>query len=208
MLELTSAPAIEPITLAELKSQLRIDHSDEDTHLGTLIAVSRLTIEARTGRALVTQTWKLSLDRFPPSNLWSSARAVIRLPKPPLQSVSDITYTALDGTPTVLSADVYQVHAPAGITPPTGWISLKQDQVWPSTADVQNAVQVTFVAGWETAGTSPDTADETPETLKLACKALASWFYEQRVPVNVGNIVNTLPLHVENLLSLYKVREF
>lgn len=206
MLELTVAPTVEPITLSELKAQLRIDHSDEDTHLETLIAAARLMIEAHTGRALVSQTWRLSLDRFPTSDLWSSDRSVIRLPKPPLQSVSEITYRAADGTSPTLSDTVYAVNIPAGVTPTTGWISLKQNQTWPSTADVQNAVQVTFVAGWDTSG-SPEIA-ETPQTLKLACKAQAAWLYEQRVPVNVGNSVNFLPWHVDSLLSLYRVREF
>lgn len=41
------------ITLAEVKTHLRIDFSDEDTYIGSLIPVGREMIENYTGRALV-----------------------------------------------------------------------------------------------------------------------------------------------------------
>src|SRR6185312_8936387 len=62
---LLTAPAVEPLTLDEAKSYLRIDTADEDATVTALIAAARLHVEALTRRALVTQTWRLTLDAWP-----------------------------------------------------------------------------------------------------------------------------------------------
>lgn len=48
---LIAAPAIEPITLAEAKLFLRIEHDDEDTAIAALIAAARQHVEMATRRA-------------------------------------------------------------------------------------------------------------------------------------------------------------
>ncbi len=54
-------PGEEPLTLADAKAWCRIDATDEDALLTALIAAARLHVEALTGRALITQTWRLVL---------------------------------------------------------------------------------------------------------------------------------------------------
>ncbi len=61
-LALLSGPASEPISLAEAKTFLRVDHDDEDDFLSSLITTSRLQVEAAMGLSLVTQQWTLYLD--------------------------------------------------------------------------------------------------------------------------------------------------
>ncbi|SHK68677.1 head-tail connector protein [Halomonas caseinilytica] len=51
-------PTEEPITLAEAKTQARIDHDHEDDFVASLIATARDVAEQRLGRALITQTWE------------------------------------------------------------------------------------------------------------------------------------------------------
>jgi uncharacterized phiE125 gp8 family phage protein len=48
-LRLTSAPAAEPLTVAEAKAHLRIDSANEDTLLASLILTSRLHLETALG---------------------------------------------------------------------------------------------------------------------------------------------------------------
>lgn len=58
---LIAGPGEEPVTLAEAKAWCRIDGSDEDDLLTSLIAAARLQVESMTGRALVSQQWRLTL---------------------------------------------------------------------------------------------------------------------------------------------------
>lgn len=57
---LIAAPGEEPVTLAEAKAWCRIDVPDEDALVSALIAAARLQVEGLTGRALVSQTWRLT----------------------------------------------------------------------------------------------------------------------------------------------------
>ena len=49
-------PAVEPVTLAEAKSYLRVQHDDDDDVIAALIAGARVHVEAQTRRALITQS--------------------------------------------------------------------------------------------------------------------------------------------------------
>lgn len=56
----TVAPAQEPVSLAEAKLHLRVDHGLEDALIGALIITAREEAEFRTGQRLVTQTWTVT----------------------------------------------------------------------------------------------------------------------------------------------------
>ena len=62
---LIAPPGEEPVTLAEAKSFCRIDGSDEDALVNALIAAARLQVESLTGRALITQSWRLTMACAP-----------------------------------------------------------------------------------------------------------------------------------------------
>ena len=55
---LIQAPVVEPVSLADAKLYLRVDTSDEDTLIGTLIAAARHCVEAATARQLIDQVWR------------------------------------------------------------------------------------------------------------------------------------------------------
>jgi uncharacterized phiE125 gp8 family phage protein len=82
-LKLIALPAEEPVNLDETRAHLRLE-SGEDDYLSDLIAAARRHCESFQGRAYVTQTWELYLDMFPPG--------CIKVPLPPLQSVTFIKY--------------------------------------------------------------------------------------------------------------------
>ena len=62
---LIAPPGEEPVTLAEAKAFCRIDGADEDALVDALIAAARLQIESLTGRALITQSWRLTMACAP-----------------------------------------------------------------------------------------------------------------------------------------------
>jgi Phage gp6-like head-tail connector protein len=71
---LLTGPAIEPISLEETKTFLRIEHNDEDELIAALIAGARSHIEAQTQTALITQDWRVVLDAWPQRGLWRQFR--------------------------------------------------------------------------------------------------------------------------------------
>ena len=62
---LIEGPAVEPVSLAEVKEHLRVDGPDEEPLIVALITTARLTIEHLAGLALVTQRWAVVLDAWP-----------------------------------------------------------------------------------------------------------------------------------------------
>lgn len=159
-LVLVTPAATEPITLSEAKDQLRLEISDDDTLVTSLIVSAREYAEHTTRRQFVTATWKLVLDKFPDE---------ISVPLPPLQSITSIQYTDTDGTQQTLASSEYTVDTasePARICPSFG-------NDWPSTRDEKNALEVTFVAGY-------GTASAVPQTIKDSLLVYLSWLYEDR----------------------------
>lgn len=99
---LLSAPATEPLSLAEAKAFLRVEHAEEDALIGSLIAAGREQVEMRTRLRLVTQTWRLHLGRWPPDG-----RVVV--PFGPLREVTAARLRDRDGGQTPLDADAFVI---------------------------------------------------------------------------------------------------
>lgn len=145
-LKLVTAPAEEPITLAEAKTHLRVDASDEDALITSLIVAARRAAEQRTGRALVTQTWEASCDEFPGSG------EGIPLQLAPVQSVTSVKYIDTAGVEQTIGAPNYTLNDRGSmghsVLPAHGY-------AWPSAREQQNAVTVRFVAGYGAAAAVP-----------------------------------------------------
>jgi uncharacterized phiE125 gp8 family phage protein len=166
--ELVSAPAVEPVTAAELKSQLRVDYTDQDTLIGALITVARETVEEWTNRALITQTWKAWYQGFDD---------YLIVPKPKVSSLTHIKYYSTAGVATTVAASVYEadlINEPALITTAYG-------QVWPTwTSRPTKPVEVQFVAGYGAA------AANVPGPIKQAIIMLAAHWFRHPEAVVVG----------------------
>lgn len=177
----------EPVTAEEAMAYLRVDNVDEKADIEALITVARGMVENFTGRALMTQTWKLTIDDWPGDT--------IELARSPLASVTSVKYYPASGAAqATLSAATY--HALTGPTP--GQIVLKDGETWPDLAVRPDAVEVIFVAG-------STTAEAVPAILRHAVLFAIAHLYENRTPVNIGNIVNELPFSLKHMLESYRV---
>lgn len=188
-LRIVTAPAAEPLTLAQAKEHLRFTSTDEDALILGLIIAARVRAETITRRALVTQTWEYSLDEFP------RCEGVIEMPRPILQSVTSITYIDEAGDSQTLSSSLYQADLksePGRIVPAYG-------QAWPATRDgYLNPVTIRFVAGYGLAAA-------VPQPIKQAMLLMIGhWFYNREDTV-IGTIVSELPSGVEELLFPYRI---
>lgn len=200
-LKLVTPPTAEPVTLEAFKDHQRISHSDEDARLTGLLQAARAYCENYLSMAFVTQTWRQTYDRFP--NYCDTTRNEMRIGRPPLVSVSSVTYTnSTGGTTTVASSD-YRVDAdarPGRITPAYG-------ATWPTGINQQSAaVNVTFIAGFSSS--TPEAVALTPAPIKQAILMMAGHLYENREAINVGNIVSEMPLGVAALLDSEQVGQY
>src|SRR5205085_7972655 len=132
-LSLVSPPANEPVSLDEAKEHLRVTSTDQDNLIRHLISAARIYCENKLGQPIVTQTWDLKLDGFPCD--------AIRVPRPPLQSVTSITYLDSGGSLQTLNPSTYLVldsttppaSGPAHTPPLIGRIESAYGLTWPST---------------------------------------------------------------------------
>lgn len=133
------------VDLASVKAQCRLapDQTDEDDYLvSVLIPAIVDRAEASTRRALRgPQTWELTLEEFP-------REGYIELPKPPLVSVSSISYVDTGGVTRTLTGAQYLTQAPAGPRCRRGRVGLPFATIWPITIRQLGAVTVRFVAGY------------------------------------------------------------
>jgi len=182
-----TAPSAEPILKAAAKTHMRITVTDHDDYIDALIIAARKTTEHLTGRALITQTIELRLDRFP---------TTIYLPRGPVQSVTSIKYYDTAGDEQTLDAAEYQTELysdPPRIEPEYGYS-------WPSTQDRMAAVTVKYIAGYGDAGT------DVPDDLIHALKLLVAHWFESSEPVISGSIPRDVEMTYNFLIKNYKVR--
>lgn len=187
-LSLTTAPAVEPLSLTEAKNHARVDIGDDDDLLTDEIQAAREWVETYTRRQLITATWTLHLSG------WSNT---IRLPRPPLQSVESIKYRDVDGVEQTLSTDVYEVHTDCL----PGEVRLAYGQTWPGVRDSHpDAIEIEFVAGYG------DASSSVPQPIRSAMRILLTDLYEHRESLVVGTVSSNLRT-VERLLWPYRYLE-
>ena len=188
-LVMTSGPAVEPVTLAEAKAHLRIDHANEDALINSLIITSRHHIEAALGLALITQSWTLLTDRWPKLQR-------LNLPLRPVQSISSVKIWNHDGTSTTLPLSAFYLDGQG----------LPARLAWQGAAPLSdperavNGIEIAFTAGFGSG------ADSVPQPVRHALLLLVAHWYEHREPVEIGSGVNAVPNMVSELLLPFRRR--
>ena len=188
-LKIQTAPSSEPVTTAEVKSQSRIDGTDEDTLLARLITVSRVDVEKLTGRALISQTWDVKYDNFP------SGGNPIYLPNPPLQSITSITYVDNAGATQTWASSNYTVDADSDI----GRVFPAFDKSYPTVRNQRNAVTIRFVSGY---GSS---TSDVPEPIRHAILLIVAELFERREDGVPATTINRALIASNNLLTPYTI---
>lgn len=202
MLTLTSESTIEPVSIAEMRTFLRMESTDstaEDILIGAYITVARQVAENITKRSLVIANRSLIIDNFPNST------AVIELPRPPLSTIStniSIVYVkdTTAGDTTTVGSTLFTVDPdsePGRVYPSYG-------NEWPddSVREQRNAVRINYITGYTT--TNP-----VPEIIKQFIKIKVSGMYEYREPIISSiSMENIKRDYVDGLLDNYRVITF
>ena len=163
---LLTAPAVEPVTLDEARSFLRVEHNDDDEVIAALVAGSRIHVEAQTRRALITQSWRITADNWP-----QDGRLAI-LPAP-LQALTAARVYDLDGNAqdVDLQAFVPDLGASALVFAP--W-------ALPAPGRIAAGIELDVTVGYG------DAAVDVPEPLRQAIRLLMAHWYENRGLVASG----------------------
>jgi uncharacterized phiE125 gp8 family phage protein len=186
---LNAGPSVEPVSLAEAKAHLRLDGSDEDTLIGSLIVTSRLHIESALGLSLVTQSWSWFFDAWPRG-------AAVMLPLRPVQSIAAVRLYDEAGDATTVAADTYLLD---GASSPARLVR-QGALVWHKPGRAANGIEVAFTSGYG------DAAADVPEPIRQALRLLIAHWYEHRTPFEVGAAATPAPGMVEQLLAPYRLK--
>ena len=183
----TSAPASEPLSVAEAKLHLRVSINDDNLLIESCIEAARQLIEENTGRAFVDRTYRLDLPYFDTE---------IILPMPPLLSVTSVKYYDTANAEQTLASTEYDIDVPAGR------ILQAYGGVYPATYHRHDAVQITYVAG---VGTSNSPEELVPERIKSAIRLLVGEMYENREASVIG-LMRTENPTLERLIAPSRMR--
>lgn len=147
-------PLIEPLSLDEAKSFLRLDTTTEDWDVDAGIRSSREHVEHRTALALVPRVLNQYFDCWPEGNHF-------RLRIGPLISVAGLVYKDEDGVETTWAATNYIADTFKRI----GLLVLADGISWPSgNLYPSSAIKIQYVAGYSKAGTGTISTSSTTIT--------------------------------------------
>lgn len=179
-------PATElAVSLEDAKAHLRVDTTDENALITAYIMAAAELAEQATGRALMPQTWELTLDAFPEA---------FEITRVPAVSITSLKYWDITGIQQTLGTALYTLdnaddYDSARVIPVYG-------ENWPGTREQTNAVALRYVAGYATAGNVPD-------SIKAWIKLQVGAMYENRQAE--GSVQMYALGFADRLLDRYKV---
>ena len=165
-----TGPAVEPVTLAEAKTHLRVDGTASDTEITAMITAAREWCEQYLDRTLVHTQWVMRFDKFPPDGTMD-----IELPRPPMAAAGTATAVALtftyeNGDTATYGTSSYRVDRSA--TP--GAVKTNYGGTWPPHLQDDNSISVTWWGGYGASGS------DIPQAIRSAILLCVSEFYEKR----------------------------
>lgn len=184
---LLTPPAAEPLTLAQAKDFLRVQHDADDDLISALIAGARLHVEAQTRRVLITQAWRLTRDMWPASG---------RLPvlPVPLRAVIAAGVWQADGTLQAIEFDALAVDAAS-----TPAVLAFERGAMPAPGRLAAGIEIDIEAGYG------DAAEDVPEPLRQAIRLLVAHWYENRSVIAASGEMAFFPTNVGALLAPFRV---
>jgi uncharacterized phiE125 gp8 family phage protein len=189
-IKLVTAPTTYPVTLAEAKLHCRVDTSDDDALITALITAATEMAEQKTGRAIMQQTWDLTLDEFADT---------LELTRVPVQTVTHVKYYDTDAVQQTLSSALYAVSTADDFA--FGKITPLPGTEWPAIYNQPDAVTVRYVSGYANAAA-------VPEGIKQWVKLMISTMYDNRETESYSSraVSTTVQMSfVDRLLDRYNV---
>ena len=168
-----------------------LQYSSEDDYLDTLIIATTEHIESAVlNRSLITQTWEYYLDGWP-------YESYIELPRPPLQSITSVTYTDA-GDSSEYGNTFAATNYTANIERIPGRLQLKANKVFPATfLETDNPIKIIYIAGYGATRTS------VPQVIKHCQLILIADLYNNRQTYVDERNLKTVDI-IEKILTKYR----
>lgn len=198
-LSTVTAPAFDPISLAEAKAHCRVTTTDEDGLIAGYILAARQFVENECFLRLATQTIDYTIDGdWPCVGSRGYYRQRIDFPIGPVQSITSVSYVDGSGATQTLSPSLY-VTGNLGTAVQSGrpYIEVAYGSTWPVARCQPATITVRAVVGWD--------LSNVPNPLMQAMRMLIGHQYEIREAVNVGSTVTTMDYAIEAFLSPYRL---
>lgn len=188
-MKVITAPAIEPVTLANVREQLGINDASDtgsDAIITRRITEARQFVENYTRRSMNTQTLEIRLDTFPER---------IELPAPPVISVTSVKYIDTDGVLQTISASNYVLDD----YPMVPFIREAYGYSWPSHRNEPNAVRVQYSAGYGPLAT------DVPQIIRECIMLIVGHWMNFQPQSENGVQLSRIPFAVRDILDQYAV---
>jgi uncharacterized phiE125 gp8 family phage protein len=184
---LVAAPTVLAVTLADAKTNLRVDGTDLDSLITIWLQGIIAKLEHEIGQCIMEQTWEVRLDAFPTLPCWQvglrtplAVTDKIELPHPVI-SITSIKYIDPAGVEQTLDPAAYKIKREAyksSVAPVAG-------TSWPETLDETNVVTVTVKCGYG------NTAAATPPNAKLYILAKLVEQFDPATRTEVNTVQST-----------------
>ncbi len=184
---LITPPVITPVSLIEAKAHLRVDHSDDDILIASLIGAAVDYLDGWTGilgRCLVEQEWRQDFE---------AGATCFPLPLGPVTSVTSVTVAG-----DAVDPANYALRTDAG----------GQSRVEITGMSISDAVSISYRAGYATISQEdgPPVVPErstVPDALKVAVLLLVGNWYANRETSSAPSLTE-LPFAVSALIAPYR----
>lgn len=207
--ELETQPTQYPVSVADLRNFLKLNHDRENNLLSQLIATATKQCEDYTKKDFIAKDYITYRDQFgdmgdqpnyvgsPPTQgyYWASVAPIV-LRKSPLISITEITYL-VDGAETTLDPLTYRIvkkGAYSQIIPTT-------NNVWATADNVQQAITIKFKAGY---GDPKD----VPSDIKSAIMQICADLYTNRGDDSGNRFGDPMPQAAKRILNSYVIPNF
>lgn len=192
ILTLTGAP--DPlITTADAKAHLRVDTSDDDTYIDSLVSVASAMMDGpngMVGKAIATQQWTLKQGPM-------IGTEPLNLPVLPFRDVVSIAYYDENNTLQTL-ATPEAIGAVFTTFGNEDWGQIAPVTIWPAMYQRADALTVVFHAGYG------DPAD-CPANLRHAALLLIGHWYQNRENVTIGQAGLEMPMAAKDLINVSRI---
>jgi len=190
----TTEPAAEPVSRAEVKSFIGISHTSHDTLIDDLITGARRLAETYTGRAFIEQTR---------TAYWVNHGVKIWIPYAPIISVTTVTRKRDDESTVLLDGtDFFVQGLDKKFLRLASTSLLNQKSGFSPTDDLSFFdLEIKYKCGY---GTS---ASDVPDTLRTTIMQMVSTWYNFRDDAEFGATISKVPQDSIWKLNSFKIWE-